>query len=124
REIDHSGCNLSPTTPLPGSELWKYSLHRGFIKSEKEFLEKLEGGYMSDAPILVNFTDFPTEQLNSIRIKTQQRIKRNYMIRHPFIILQNYIRRLNYNLKSYGAKATSLKIMQKFLGWPVKSITK
>ena len=80
REIDHPGCDLSPTTPLPGSALWQYSLDKGFIKNEKAFLEKLEGGYMPDAPILVNYTDFPTEQLHEIRKKTEKLIRKRYVL--------------------------------------------
>jgi len=113
RDIDHPGSNLSPTTPLPGSKLWEYSLNKGFVKNEREFLEKLEGGYMSDAPILVNYTAFPTEQLNLIRNKAEQQIKRNYMVRHPFLTSKDCIRRLNFNLKSYGVKATLRKSMRK-----------
>jgi radical SAM superfamily enzyme YgiQ (UPF0313 family) len=121
REIDHPGCELSPTTPLPGTGLWKYSLNKGFIKSEKEFLEKLEGGYMPDAPILVNYTIFPTEQLNSIRKKTERLIKRNYVMRHPFFIFQDYIRRLYSNLKSYGVEATFKKVMHALFGLSAKN---
>ena len=45
KDIGHPGCDFSPTTPLPGTELWRYSLERGLIRNEKDFLEKLEGGY-------------------------------------------------------------------------------
>jgi len=123
RDIDHPGSELSPTTPLPGSKLWQDSLNKGFIKSEREFLEKLEGGYMSDAPILVNYTAFPTEQLNLIRNKTEQQIKRNYMVRHPFLVSKDYIRRLNFNLESYGIKATLIKVMRRLLQLPAKDVT-
>jgi len=113
QEIDHPGCEFSPTTPLPGSALWLYSLDTGFIKGEKEFLEKLEGGYMPDAPVLVNYTDFSTAQLRTIRENMERRIRRNYIRRHPLHTLREYANRLLFNLRTYGTVTTLNKILGK-----------
>ncbi len=113
KEIDHPGCEFAPTTPLPGSPLWWYSLDKEIIKDEKEFLEKLEGGYMPDAPVLVNYTDFPTEQLRTIREKMERRIRRNYIRRHPLHTFRDYANRLLFDLRTYGTVATLNKMRGK-----------
>ncbi len=87
RRVDEPFVEFSPITPLPGSPLWDDCVNNKIIKDEVTFLENLEGGYMSDAPTLVNFTSFEPEELNRLRIWSENRIRLNYMKKHPLYAL-------------------------------------
>jgi len=101
KKIDEPAAQFSPITPLPGTKLWEECLEKNIIIDEAVFLEKLEGGYMPDAPTLMNFTSFSDEELDRLRKGAERKIRLNYLKMHP-------IRGLN-NLKS--------KITEKGLLW-------
>ncbi|MDD5773368.1 MAG: radical SAM protein [bacterium] len=113
KEIDDPGTNLNYTTPLPGTKLWEYTLQKGLIKDEKYLLENLEGGYSSDAPFLVNYTDFPNDHLETVRETIQKKIRRNYIKRHPLKIFLHNVNRLFTSLHTHGIRITFTKIIRK-----------
>lgn len=87
KRIDEPQAQFSPLTPLPGTSIWDDCVNKGIISDEADFLEKLEGGYMPDSPVLVNFTSFAPEELNGLRIWSENQIRLNYIKRHPLSVL-------------------------------------
>ena len=86
-KVDEPNIEFSPLTPLPGTKIWQDALRKNIISDEKVFLERLEGGYMPDAPTLVNFTSFPDEKLEHIRKQIENKIRLNYIKKHPFYVV-------------------------------------
>ena len=111
--VGHPGDEFSPVTTLPGTELWNYTLKAGLIKDEKEFLEKLDGGYMPDAPVLVNYTSFSDTDYDLIRKETEKKIRGNYYKKHPLFFLSKYFLILKDSVRLYGYKITLMKIVNK-----------
>lgn len=87
RKIDEPSIEFSPLTPLPGTDIWQYSVQEKLITDEAAFLERLEGGYMPDAPTLANFTSFSDRELVRLRKWSEKQIRFNYIRRHPFYVL-------------------------------------
>lgn len=103
--------NLSVTTPLPGTVLYKQALERGLIKDEDEYLEKLT----AVGSVLVNFTDFSEEEFYRLRQETVKKIMknyRNYLITHPSTLLKKtigYSRAFLPHIRKYGVKSTIMR---------------
>jgi len=115
KRVDNPGDALSPVTPLPGTRLWVDTLTRKLAKDEKTLLENLDGGYMPDAPVLLNYTLFSTEEFNVLRRRTEQVIRRNYFLRHPLAFFLGYFFRFQESVARRGYKKTLLKIINKLL---------
>jgi len=115
KSIDHPGVRLSPTTPLPGTRLFREALEKGVIESEKKLLESLDGGYMQNInKLLVNFTDFPNKDFFRIRDKAENTIKMNYYKKHPLSFLSKVFRSGIDNIKENGIKETIKKAVVLF----------
>ncbi|MDD5687492.1 MAG: radical SAM protein [Elusimicrobia bacterium] len=113
RRADNPGDALSPVTPLPGTQLWCDTLKKRLIKDEKTLLEKLDGGYMPDAKVLINYTEFSNEEYDSLRKNAEKIIKRNYFARHPVAGSINYLLRIVSIMKMLGFKGTIKKTIEK-----------
>lgn len=113
KRVDNPGDELSPVTPLPGTRLWDYTLEKQLVKDEKTLLENLDGGYMPDAPVLVNYTEFSDEEFNFLRRETERTIRRNYFFRHPMVLIKNYCFRIKTNIKELGWKKTIKKMISR-----------
>lgn len=76
--------NFSPTTPLPGSELYNEAIEKGLIKDEHLYLTSLEGGYMPDGERpLVNFTEFDDKEFYQLMHETKKEILSIYKSMYP-----------------------------------------
>ena len=113
--VDHPGEEFSPVTPLPGTELWDYTLEKGLIDNEVDFLERLDGGYMPDAPVLVNYTSFTDAEYDAIRKKAEREIRDNYYRRHPLLFVIEYFHILRNSVRLYGYWGTLKKILFKLI---------
>ncbi|MDD5492724.1 MAG: radical SAM protein, partial [bacterium] len=111
KRADNPGDDLSPVTPLPGTKLWQDTLNKGMVKDEKTLLESLDGGYMPDAPVVLNYTSFSQAEFDSLRIETQEVIRRNYFRRHPEVKFKKFFISLRDNLVRHGCKGTMKKII-------------
>jgi len=109
RRIDVGEIEFSPITPLPGTELWDYSIQNKIIQDEAGFLEKLDGGYMGDSPVLVNFTSFSDDELNRLRRWAENTIRLNYIKRHPFRIIEA----IHSEMRKEGIRHTYQKIKRR-----------
>ncbi len=69
---------LSLTTALPGSKLYNDCIIEGKIVDEEEYLLKLELGFNSNAPALINFTDFSDSELIENKKMAEQKIYENF----------------------------------------------
>ena len=95
KEIPFVGpIGLSVTTPLPGTELYTYSLGKGLIKDEEEYLRRLSAGYTkSDGTRpFTNFTEFDAKEFYRLKRYTETRIFLNQILRHPLSFGLNYLR--------------------------------
>lgn len=113
KRADNPGDALSPVTPLPGTRLWDETLARKLVKDEKALLENLDGGYMPDAPVLLNYTLFSSAEFDTLRHNTEKIIRRNYFSRHPFVYLKSYFCRLQESVVRWGYKKTVIKIVNR-----------
>lgn len=113
KQADNPGDELSPVTPLPGTQLWEYTLKQGLIKDEETLLENLDGGYMPDSRVLVNYTDFTWEEYNLLRKSAENRIRKQYYIRHPFIKIINMLYRIGILIRKYGVGGSIKKAFLK-----------
>ncbi len=93
-KINEAFVSFSPITPLPGTELWSYAIEKKYIIDEINYLERLEGGYMSDSEVLINFTSFTKEEYDNIRFWAESRIRLNYFLRHPFTTFTTVIKKI------------------------------
>jgi anaerobic magnesium-protoporphyrin IX monomethyl ester cyclase len=115
RRVDSPGDAFSPVTPLPGTELWKYTLNMGLIKDEKTLLEQLDGGYMPDAHVLVNYTSFSDDELSTLRRDTEREIIANYYRKHPVRFLRYFLFNIKSYVKSHGYLNTIKRIFTKYI---------
>ena len=115
KRVDNPGDELTPVTPLPGTQLWDYTLENKLIKDEKTLLENLDGGYMPDASVLVNYTDFSAEEFNFLRKNAAETMKKNYFQKHPVKLIENYYFRLKNNIRELGWQKTIKKIVSRFI---------
>lgn len=109
--------DFTPTTPLPGSELYDQTLKKGLIKNEEKYLYSLEAGYMPDgARLLVNFTEFNNEEFYQLMQKTEREIFKNHVKYYLFRFMMDYplmrFRTLLSYLKEYGWKQTTKRITE------------
>jgi len=110
--------DFTPTTPLPGSELYDQTLKDGLIENEEEYLYSLEGGYMSERKrLLVNFTEFGNEEFYQFMQKTKREIFKNHIKNYPFRFTMDYLltnfKTLLLYLTEYGYKETINMIIKK-----------
>lgn len=111
RRADNPGSELSPVTPLPGTRLWQDTLEKKMARDEKTLLESLDGGYMPDAPVVLNYTSFPQEEFDSLRLSVQNSIRLNYFRRHPGMLLKSFFLNLRTSLVKNGCRCTVKKII-------------
>lgn len=110
--------NFSPTTPLPGSELYDQTLKDGLIKNEEGYLYSLEAGYMPDgARILVNFTEFNNEEFYQLMQRAEREIFLNHVRGHLFQFMMDYplmhFSTLLPYIREHGYKQTIKRIIEK-----------
>ncbi|MFB0566150.1 MAG: radical SAM protein, partial [Candidatus Aminicenantaceae bacterium] len=99
---------LSTTTPLPGAELYYYSLKRGLIKDEEKYLEQLSAGYMQDGTRpLVNFTEFDDEDFYRLKWETESAIWVYQKRKYPLLrLVKDFLRVILPHIQKYGYKQT------------------
>ncbi len=71
-------------TPLPGTTLYNRCVKQGVIVNEDEYLSNLDAGYNTSRDALVNLTDFSMDEFYEKKDFMEDRIMRNYFLRHPF----------------------------------------
>ena len=104
---------LAVTTPLPGAELYYYSLERGLIKDEEKYLEQLAGGYMHDGTRpLVNFTEFDDEDFYRLKWETESAIWVYQKKKYPLLrLVKDFLRVILPYIQKYGYKQTIRRTM-------------
>jgi len=84
--------SLSITTPLPGTELYDYSLEKGLIEDEEKYLSHLSGGYMSDGRhAFINFTNFAQRDFYRLKLETETKIFLNEIRKLPLRSILSYL---------------------------------
>jgi len=82
---------VSVATPYPGSELYKQCREKGYIKEDYSF----DNLYISSFSI--NTHDWNGEELRKVFLKGCLYLKKYYYLRHPFIFLRDFIRKMFNN---------------------------
>lgn len=100
-------CNLSVLTALPGTKIYADALRMGYIRDEEKYLEKLEGGYTADQDYksFINFTNFKDEEFFIFKNKTENIIRRNFLIqsfKNPRFFADFYSPRVKNVIKKTG----------------------
>jgi radical SAM superfamily enzyme YgiQ (UPF0313 family) len=114
---EYKPAELNLITPLPGSSLYDYCIQSGKILDEEEYLLKIEKGYDRGCPLLVNFTDFPDDELLRLKDETEEIIYTNYrkyLRRHPILFGDNLFRKIISYRCAYGYKKLVMFLMSRF----------
>ena len=83
---------LTPTTAIPGAELYDQALAEGLIEDEEKYLKGLAAGYQPDsARLLINFTKFNGEEFSRLKKETERQIFLNYLNRCRFRLVMSYL---------------------------------
>lgn len=98
--------HMSLITPLPGSKLYNDCVSNGRIKNEVEYLLKLEQGYISSSPVLINFTTFSDKELMERKEMVEKAIFENYMR----YLKENLLARVSYHILFLKVRFLRLKI--------------
>jgi anaerobic magnesium-protoporphyrin IX monomethyl ester cyclase len=94
--------HLSPTTPLPGTELWDYALEKGLIKDVDAYLSGISAGYIPGAERpFVNLTEFSEADFFRHLKETEDAIFKNQVQNHPGSVFKYYIKHPISNVKYY-----------------------
>lgn len=88
REVGVYDAFVSVATPYPGSELYRQCREKGYINENYSF----DNLYISSFSI--NTEEWSGEELKSVFRKGCLYLKKYYYLKHPFIFLQDFIRRL------------------------------
>ncbi|MFC1753814.1 B12-binding domain-containing radical SAM protein [Thermoproteota archaeon] len=81
-------------TPFPNTELYHIAMKKKLIKNEDKYIENL--GECTE--LRVNLTDMSDKDLIALKKRAEQRIYLNFMIRHPFAIINKIFK----TYKNYG----------------------
>jgi hypothetical protein len=102
-------CQLTVTTPLPGTKLWDYALHKGYIK------EDIDWRQFSLSPLMSNRHDFYVNE--HIDFDEFQKIARDTMAlcnsRRLRSIMSNFSWR--YFKRIFEAPGLAVKILNDYL---------
>lgn len=114
---------LSPTTPLPGTELWDYCLEKGLIEDIDAYLMGISAGYIPDADRpFVNLTEFSEQDFFKNLRRTEDAIFKNqvknqpgsvisYFFMHPVSNLKFYLYKIQQHHKGYSPSEAVEKLM-------------
>lgn len=111
---------FTPTTAIPGAELYNQALEKGLIGDEEKYLERLAAGYQPDgARLLINFTAFSDEEFHQLKRETERQIFLNYFNRYRFRLIISYLfdrfRIVLPYFKEHGWKQTVKIILSRVL---------
>lgn len=112
KAVNSPTMQFSVTTALPGTKLYADACKNGLIVNEDAYLEKLDWGYYAGRDVLINFTDFKTEDLDRKRRETEEAINRNYkryIMMRPWVACGIILRKLRSYYLRYGIVKTVLK---------------
>jgi len=84
----HKNYGFFYTTPFPGTDLYKEALKKGLIQDEEKYLESL--GETTIKPY-INLTEMSDKELTDSRELINREIRKNYMNKNPFWLLENII---------------------------------
>lgn len=115
KKIKSPAMPFSMTTALPGTRLYEMALEKGLIKDENEYMEKLDWGYYGDRDVLINFTQFPQNELTGKMRENELRINRyyrQYLLFHPWVIFRELFDRVKSYYARHGLKKTIERVVR------------
>lgn len=77
KRVDHPGRGFNVITPIPGSELYDYSVGKGLIKDESAYLSAIEKSF-GIGKVHVNFTKWKDDEIYPRKRAAEKAMQRNY----------------------------------------------
>jgi len=108
------GAEFSVATALPGTQLYDYALQKGYIKDELKYLEQLAYAFNRDRPVLINFTDFQTNDFYPMIKDIQKKMAHNcryLLLKHPVRFFREITGKLRSKAKFVWEKILREKLL-------------